>query len=269
MSDTKKYYYMRLVDGFYDRPEIKLIEKIENGYQYVTILLKMYLRSLKNDGALVFTDGIPYDIQMLSNVIGHDMVMIEKAIEIFQKYKLVEIMDDGTIYMTKIQNFIGHASTEADRKRQFRARIEGHAGHLSDNRPPELDIELKIDTENKESVSGDGVPSPSPSYKSKDNVKNEANASNDKQDKIEYPPSLDTPSFRAAWGEWVQFRKEIKKRLTPSTVRMQLKNLSEVGEKAAIDAIHKSIEKGWQGLFVDKKTPTVSSERREVGSYKA
>ena len=74
MSDNKKYYYMRLVDNFYDRPEIKLIEKIENGYQYVAILLKMYLRSLKHDGALTFSDGIPYDIQMLSSVIGHDNV---------------------------------------------------------------------------------------------------------------------------------------------------------------------------------------------------
>lgn len=167
MSDTKKYYYMRLVDGFYDRPEIKLIEKIENGYQYVTILLKMYLRSLKHDGALTFSDGIPYDIQMLSSVIGHDMVMIEKAIEIFQKYKLVEIMDDGTIYMTKIQNFIGESSTEADRKRRFRARIDSHAGQLSDNRPPELEIEFKDRDRDRDRdrLSDAGVPSSSPSYK--------------------------------------------------------------------------------------------------------
>jgi predicted phage replisome organizer len=177
MSDNKKYYYMRLVDNFYDRPEIKLIEKIENGYQYVAILLKMYLRSLKHDGALTFSDGIPYDIQMLSSVIGHDMVMIEKAIEIFQKYKLVEIMDDGTIYMTKIQNFIGESSTEADRKRRFRARIDTHAGQLSDNRPPELEIEFKDKDRDRDKDSSDGVPSlPLQKNIQKDDLNNKDNA---------------------------------------------------------------------------------------------
>ena len=34
--------------------------------------------------------------------------------DVFQKLGLVEVMDDGAIYMLQIQNFIGKSSTEAE-----------------------------------------------------------------------------------------------------------------------------------------------------------
>ena len=43
---------------------------------------------------------------------------------VFQKLGLVEVMDDGAIYMLQIQNFIGKSSTEAERKRRYRDKIK-------------------------------------------------------------------------------------------------------------------------------------------------
>ena len=48
---------------------------------------------------------------------------MEKALEIFQQLELVEILDNGAIYMLDIQNFIGNSSTEADRRREYDRRI--------------------------------------------------------------------------------------------------------------------------------------------------
>lgn len=68
MSDNKKYYYLKLVDNFYERDEMIILESMPDGYMYSNILLKLYLRSLKNEGKLMFNNRIPYNASMLANV---------------------------------------------------------------------------------------------------------------------------------------------------------------------------------------------------------
>ena len=64
----------------------------------------------------------------------------------------------------------------------------------------------------------------------------------------EIPESIDTPEFRAAWSLWEAHRRDIKKPLTPTSVRQQLKSLSALGLSRAIASIEHTIEKGWIGL---------------------
>ncbi|SQA20205.1 primosome component and related proteins [Streptococcus agalactiae] len=64
---------------------------------------KLYLRSLKNDGLLMFNNLIPYNAQMLATITRHQVGTIEKAIQIFRDLQLIEILDNGAIYMTNIQ----------------------------------------------------------------------------------------------------------------------------------------------------------------------
>lgn len=124
MSVTQKYFYMRLKEDFYDSDSMILLESMENGYAMSTLLLKMYCRSLKREGRLVLSDRIPYSPEMLASVTRMDLDIVKKALEVFQSLGLIEILDSGTIYMSDIQNYIGQSSTEADRKREYRERIE-------------------------------------------------------------------------------------------------------------------------------------------------
>ncbi len=59
-------------------------------------------------------------------------------------------------------------------------------------------------------------------------------------------------AFKAAWREWNQYRKEVPKKLTPSTARRQLALLAAVGPETAVRMIERSIECGWIGLFRPK-----------------
>ena len=101
-----------------------ILQNMENGYIYSDILLKLYLRSLKNEGRLMFKKLIPYTPSALAQVVRHSEETVEKALEIFQQLELVEILDNGAIYMLDIQNFIGSSSTEADRRREYDRRIK-------------------------------------------------------------------------------------------------------------------------------------------------
>ena len=154
MSDNNKYYYLRLKDNFFDSDELKILESMKDGYLYSNILLKLYLRSLKNDGKLVVNDRIPYNAEMLASVTGHQVGTIKQALSIFKELGLIEILENGAIYMLDIQNFIGKGSTEADRQRLYDRRIseERKQKELTQSRnleeifkksTPEIEIELE------------------------------------------------------------------------------------------------------------------------------
>ena len=119
----KRYYYLKLKENFFETDELKILESLENGYLYSNILLKLYLRALKNEGKLTFNDYIPYDIKMLATLTGHNIDIVDKAIKIFQSMHLIEILDNGTIYMADMQKMIGSISDEGLRKAEYREKI--------------------------------------------------------------------------------------------------------------------------------------------------
>ena len=161
MADNKKYYYLRLKENFFDSDEMLILESMTDGFLYSNILLKLYLRSLKNNGKLMFNDRIPFNSEMLSKITRHPVAVVEKAISIFKQMDLIEILDNGAIYILDIESFIGQSNTEADRKREYRRRIEKEktllltgqmSGHLSDENPPEIEIDKEIDKEREKDI---------------------------------------------------------------------------------------------------------------------
>ena len=44
MADNRKYYYLKLKEGFFESEEIKILESMKDGYMYSNILLKLYLK---------------------------------------------------------------------------------------------------------------------------------------------------------------------------------------------------------------------------------
>lgn len=101
-----------------------VLESLPDGYLYGNILLKLYLRSLKNEGKLMFNDRIPFNSTMLAQVTRHNVGVIEKAMKVFKQLGLIDVLDNGAIYMLDVQNFVGNSSTEADRIRQYRKQID-------------------------------------------------------------------------------------------------------------------------------------------------
>ena len=163
MSDNKKYYYLRLKDNFFDSDELKILESMKDGYLYSNILLKLYLRSLKNDGKLVVNERIPYNAEMLASVTGHQVGTIKQALSMFKELGLIEVLENGAIYMLDIQNFIGKGSTEADRQRLYDRRIseERKQNKLTQSRnleeickksTPEIEKELEKDIEKEKEI---------------------------------------------------------------------------------------------------------------------
>ena len=153
MSDNRKYYYLKLKENYFDEDAIVLLESMQDGILYSNILLKLYLKSLKNGGKLQLDENILYTAQMIATITRQQVGTVERALQIFLKLGLVEPLQNGALYMSNIELLIGQSSTEGERKR--RARLENKAllpprtngGHLSNIRPPEIEIKKEIDIE--------------------------------------------------------------------------------------------------------------------------
>jgi len=85
----------------------------------------------------------------------------------------------------------------------------------------------------------------------------------------ELPKALDSSDFRDAWNKYLQYRKERKKPLYPTSFLAKWKQMEGWGQEAAITAINNSIANGWQGIFpADQGTTSKPQKTEEESKYK-
>ena len=99
MSDNRKYYYLKLKENYFDDDSIVLLESMQDGVLYSNILLKLYLKSLKHGGRLQLDEDIPYTAQMIATITRQQIGTVERALQIFLKLGLVEVLESGTFYI--------------------------------------------------------------------------------------------------------------------------------------------------------------------------
>lgn len=67
------------------------------------------------------------------------------------------------------------------------------------------------------------------------------------------PAELETEAFRAAWADWLAYRRECKvSKYKPRAMAAQLATLAEWGHDVAVESIRQSIRQQWRGLFEPK-----------------
>lgn len=118
----KKRYWLKLDKDFLKSPQIKVIKNMPNGKDYIIFYLSLLLESIETIGHLRFSNLVPYNEEMLSSVTDTNVDVVRTAMKLFLELGLVEILDDGTIYMTQVAQMTGKESESAERVRQYRLR---------------------------------------------------------------------------------------------------------------------------------------------------
>ena len=146
--NKEKYYWFKLKDDFFKRHDIKIIKSMPNGKDYVIFYLQLLCESLSHNGKLRFNEEIPYSEEMLSVITDTNIDVVRSAMKLFEQLKLVEVMDDQTIYMTKLQSMIGSTTIGAEKKQiqleRKRQELIG-GGTKVEKIPPDIDIEKEKD----------------------------------------------------------------------------------------------------------------------------
>ena len=120
-----RYYWLKLQRDFFKRHDVRIVEGMPNGKDYILFYLKLLCESIDHDGRLRFSDAVPYNDQMLSIITDTNIDIVRRAIQIFTELKLMEIMDDGTFYLTEVENMVGSETEWAKKKRDYRRTIKG------------------------------------------------------------------------------------------------------------------------------------------------
>ena len=114
---SKKYYWLKLQKDFFKRHDVRIVEGMPNGKDYVLFYLKMLVESVTHDGELRFSETIPYDENMLATITNTNIDIVRSAIKIFTQLGLMDVWDDGTFYMQEIEKMTGCETKWAEKKR--------------------------------------------------------------------------------------------------------------------------------------------------------
>lgn len=119
-----RFYWLKLKRDFFKRHDIRIVEEMPNGKDYVLFYLKLLCESVDHEGNLRFSDSIPYSAEMLATITNTNIDMVRSAVKVFTELNMMEILDDGTIYMNEVSKMIGSAADNdnANRQRRFREK---------------------------------------------------------------------------------------------------------------------------------------------------
>ena len=118
----KKYYWLKLKKDFFKRHDIRIIEAMPNGKDYVLFYLKLLVESVDHEGMLRFNDTIPYNENMLSTITNTNIDIVRSAMKLFVELNMIELLEDETIYMSEVEKMLGAEGWSASRVRRFRER---------------------------------------------------------------------------------------------------------------------------------------------------
>ena len=130
----KTYYWLRLRRDFFKRHDIKILANMPDGDRIVLFYLKLLCESVDHAGRLRFSEDIPYDADMLGAVLDMNAEIVATAIDKLKQLKLIEIAEDGTIIMSKLEGLIGSETYWAKNKREQRTK-EDKGGNVSNTCP--------------------------------------------------------------------------------------------------------------------------------------
>ena len=155
MAD-KKYYWLKLKRDFFKRHDIRIIEEMPNGKEYLLFYLKLLVESIDHEGELRFSDTVPYNEQMLSVITNTNIDVVRSAMKLFIELKMIDVQDDATIYMAEVNKMIGSAvdNDNANRQRRFRekqkqlALPERYDGVTKNNESKSIEKDIEIEKDN-------------------------------------------------------------------------------------------------------------------------
>lgn len=163
--DERRFYWLQLKEDFFEDDAISWLEEQPNGKEYSLFYLKLCLKSLKTSGIMIRRVGdilVPYDYKKLAEITRTHPDTVLIALKLLTEIGLIKVLENGELYLSQVENLIGSQSYGAFKKQQQRQRAEQKAiqsapaaalpdasenggGHLSENRPPDIEIDIEID----------------------------------------------------------------------------------------------------------------------------
>ena len=82
MSENRKYYYMKLKENFFTDAKMVILESMQDGLLYSNLLLKMYLKSFKNNAKHIINEQLPHTPKTNATITLQQIDTVQLAIKV-------------------------------------------------------------------------------------------------------------------------------------------------------------------------------------------
>ena len=225
-----KFYWLQLKEDFFEEDSIEWLEEQENGHKYSLFYLKLCLKSLKTNGILIRKVGnilVPYDNKKLAEMTKTPVDTVIVAMELLKGIGLIQILENGELYITQLENMIGSQSKSALKKqqqRQLKQQLLLEGGQEGDICPPKIEIELE----------------------QKKEIKKDIKVDIEKENKNLY---FDNDSLESIFKEFLEVRKKLKAVNSDRAIKTLLNKLNKYNDDIKYQMIENSIVNSWKDVY--------------------
>lgn len=121
MADSKKYYWLRLKEDFFDSKHIRYLRSQPDGDKMTIVYLQLQLKSMKTVGVLKYDKLLPSCNEEIAFDLGEPLELINNTISLLKKLNLVEELDDQSLYLSAVKDVVGSETKAAERMRKMRS----------------------------------------------------------------------------------------------------------------------------------------------------
>lgn len=242
-----KKYWLKLDKDFLKSPQMKIIKDMQNGKDYIIFYLSLMLESIETVGHLRFTSLVPYNAEMLASITDTNVDIVRQAIKIFCELGLMQIFDDGTIFMTEVPKITGKESESAERVRAYRLRQKDDKMLQCNNDVTKCNNNININ-------------------KNKNKDKN-------KEINIYKKKYFENEEVNNIFIEFLQLRKKLRVVNTDRAINLLINKLNKYDDNIKIKMLEQSIMNSWKSVYELKNkediTPTWFNEEKEEKEEKS
>lgn len=160
----KRYYWMRLQEGFFNSKRIKKLRRIAGGDTFTIIYLKMQLLALRGEGVLEYTGLENTFAEELALDLDEDADNVEVTLNYLLSCGLMETSDEKEFFLPYCASNIGSEGSSAKRMREHRekqatlcdapsvtllSQCDETPSHCYGEIEKEKDIEIEIEKDKK------------------------------------------------------------------------------------------------------------------------
>ena len=143
----KKYYWLKLNEGFFRDKKMKKLRRIAGGDTYTIIYLKMQLLSLKDHGVLLY-EGVEENFaEEVALEIDEEIDNVKVTISFLFNNGLLEEVGEDQYLLPETVKAIGSESSSAERVRRHRAKKKAkklsEPSNFNDEEAPKLEKPLQ------------------------------------------------------------------------------------------------------------------------------
>lgn len=127
-----KFFWLKLKKDFFKRHDLLNLRSMENGLTFEAIFIHLMTEAIDHEGCLRYSNKKAYTARTLAPLASTDEKTMKEALDAFEDLELIEIGEDGTIFVPLSVENMGSDTSWAEKKRQYREKLKTDEGQTED-----------------------------------------------------------------------------------------------------------------------------------------